>query len=194
MENPRHDAITPQQIRDVAQHRQAEFVLNQARKTLREVYDRAFHSAQYHASSNLSELAYALPEMSLAAPKDIPLKTTVIETKRQPMRLQAPAETPSGNPTPTLLNQRIISTGGNEVMIAFDVEYAGEVTLKLHPTGAERISETRIDIIDVEDLDYPGKPAVQSSGSATINVEENRRVRLKVTAAQDIANRAFTLQ
>ena len=194
MENPGHDAITPEQIRDAAQHRQAESILNQARKALREVYDRAFDSARYRAGSNLSELAYALPELSLDAPKDIPLKTTVIETHRQPMRLQTPAETPSGDLAPALLNQRIISTGGKEAMIAFDVEYAGAVTLNLHPTGAERISETRIDITDVEDLDYPGTPAFLSGGSATINVEENRRVRLKVTAAQDIANLAFTLQ
>ena len=194
MENPGHDAITPQQIRDAAQQRQAESILNQARKALRDVYDRAFNSARYRAGSNLSELAYALPELSLDAPEDIPLKTTVIETKRRPMRLQAPAETPSGDLDPTLLNQRIISTGGKEAMIAFDVEYAGAVTIKLHPTGAERIGESRIDITAVEDLDYPGTPAVLSGGSATINVGENRRVRLKVTAAQDIANLAFTLQ
>ena len=194
MENPGHDAVTPQQIRDATRYRQAEAILNQARKALREFYDRAFNSARYRVGSNLSELAYALPELSLDAPKAVPLKTTVIETKRQPMRLQAPAETPSGDLAPTLLNQRIVSIGGNEAMVAFDVEYAGTVTLKLHPTGAERISETHIDITDVEDLDYPGTPAVLSSGSATINVEDNRRVRLKVTAAQNIANLAFTLQ
>ncbi len=194
MENPGHDAITPQQIRDVVQHRQAESILNQARKALREVYDRAFNSARYHAGSNLSELAYALPELSLGAPQDIPLKTTVIDTRRQPVRPQSPGKTSSGDLAPTLLNQRIISTGGNEAMIAFDVEYAGAVTLNLHPTGAERISETRIDITDVEDLDLPGTPAVLSAGSATINVEENRRVRLKITAARDIANLAFTIQ
>ena len=194
MENPGHDAITPDQIRGASERRQAESVLNKARKALHEVYDRAFNSARYRATSNLSELAYALPELSLDAPKDVPLKTTVIGTKPQSVQLRTPAQKPSGDQAPALLNQRIISTGGNEAVIAFNVDQAGAVTLKLHPTGAERISETRIDITGVEDLDHPGTPVDLSGGVATIKVEDNRRVRLKVTTAQDIANLAFTLQ
>lgn len=194
MENPGHDAITPQQIRRASERKKAEAVLKQARKALHEVYDRAFNTVRYRATSNLSELAYALPELSLDAPKEIPLQTTVIVTKPQSMQSRATVETAPSDRHPTMLNQRIISTGSNEAMVAFNVDQAGAVTLKLHPTGAERISETRIDITSMEDLDHPGTPVELSGGVATINVESSRRVRLKITAAQEIANRAFTLQ
>ena len=194
MENPGHDAITPHQIRGTSDRRQAESILNQARNALREVYDYAFNTTRYHATSNLTELAYALPELSLDAPKDIPLQTTMIGTKPQSTQHRTPAEALSGDQAPILLNQRIISTGGNEAMIAFNVNQAGAVNLKLHPTGAERSSETHIDITSIQDMDHPGMPVDLSGGVATINVENNRRVRLKITAAQDIANLAFTLQ
>ena len=193
-ENPGHDSIIPQQIRGTADRRQAESIMNQARNALHEAYDHAFNTAQYRATSNLTELAYALPELHLDAPRDIPLPITVIETKPQSTQLRTPVETLSGDQAPILLNQRIISTGGNEAMIAFNADRAGAVTLKLHPAGAERSSETRIDITSVEDVDHQGMPVDLSGGVATINVENNQRTRLKITAAQDIASLAFTLQ
>ncbi len=194
MENPGHDAITPQQFKGISERKRAESILNKARKALRETYDGAFNTTQCHATSNLSELAYALPELALDAPRDIPLQTTVLETKPYSAQHRALMEAKSGHRAPSLRNQRIISTGANLALVAFNVDQAGTVALKLHPTGAERTNETRIDIISVEDLDDPGRPVDLSDGVATIKVEKDQRVRLKVTAAQDIANLAFTLQ
>ena len=194
MENPGHDAITPLQIRDTSDRRQAEAVLNQARNALRDAYDNGFNTSQYEATSNLTELAYALPEGSLDAPDDIQLTTTVIEPKPQSRQLQAPMGAPLGDQIPDLINQRIISTGGNEATIAFNATRAGAVTLKLHPAGAERGSETRIDIVAVEDMDHPEMPIGLSDGVITLNVDNNRRTRLKLTAAQEISHLAFTLQ
>jgi len=194
MENPGHDAITPQQIRNTSDRHQAEAILNQARSALRNAYDNGFNTPQYEATSNLTELAYALPERSLDTPEDVPLTTTVIETKPQPRRLQAPLGGTLGDQVPTLINQRIISTGGNEATIAFNATRAGAITLKLHPAGAERGSETRIDIAAVEDLDYPKMPIALSGGVITLDVDSNRRIRLKITTAQDISHLAFTLQ
>ena len=57
MESPGHDAITPQQIWDASDRRQAEAILNQARNALLEVYDNGFNTSQYEATSNLTELA-----------------------------------------------------------------------------------------------------------------------------------------
>ena len=194
MENPGHDAMTPQQIRGTSDRRQAEAVLNQARNALFEAYDYGFNSAQYERASNLTELAYALPERSLNVPEDIPLTTTVIGAKPQSRRLQAPMEAPLGDQAPILMNQRIISTGSNEATIAFNADRAGAVTLKLHPTGAERGSETQIDITSVEDLDHPEVPIPLSDGFITLNADNNRRIRLKITAEQNISHLAFTFQ
>ena len=194
MENPGHDAITPLQIRDTSERRQAEAVLNQARNALRDAYDNGFNTSQYEATSNLTELAYALPEGSLDALDDIQLTTTVIETKPQSRQLQTPMGVPPGDRIPTLINQRIISTGGNEATIAFNATRAGAATLKLHPAGAERGSETRIDIVAVADVDHPEMPIDLSDGAITLNVDNNRRTRLKITAAQEISHLAFTLQ
>ena len=120
--------------------------------------------------------------------------TTVIEVKPQSRQLQAPMEAPLGDQVPTLINQRIISTGSNEATIAFNADRAGAVTLKLHPTGAERGSETQINITAVEDLDSPEMPIALSDGVITLNVDNNRRIRLKITAGQDISHLAFTFQ
>ena len=194
MENPGHDAITPQQIRDTYDRQQAEAILNQARSALRDAYDNSFNTPQYEATSNLTELAYALPERSLDAPEEVPLMATVIETKPQSRQPQAPLETLLDGQIPTLLNQRIISVGTNEATVAFNATRTGTVTLKLHPAGAERGSETQINITAVEDMDYPEIPIVLSDGAITLNVDSNRRTRLKITAAQDISRLAFTFQ
>ena len=194
MENPGHDAITPHQIKAASDRTQAEIVLNHARNALRESYDHGFNTARYQAASNLTELAYALPERPLDAPEEIPLTATVIGTKPQSVQLQTGLEAPSGDQTPNLLNQRIISTGSNEATVAFNADRAGTVALKLHPTGAERGTETHIDITNVEDLDHSEMPIALSDGIVTLKVDSNRRIRLKITAAQDIAHLAFTFQ
>ena len=194
MENPGHDAITPQQIRDTSDRRQAEAILNQARKALRDAYDSGFNTSQYKITSNLTELAYALPERSLDALGDIPLTTTVIETKPQSRPLQGPMEALPSDQVPTLINQRIVSTGSNEATIAFNATRVGAVTFRLHPAGAERGSETRIDIVAVEDIDCPDMPIDLSDGVITLSVDNNRRTRLKVTTSQHISHLAFTLQ
>jgi len=194
MENPGHDAITPQQIRDASDRQQAEAILNQARSALRDAYDNGFNTTQYEAISNLTELAYALPEQSSDAPEEIPLMTTVIETRPQSKQLQAPMNGSLGDQVPTLINQRIISTGTNEATIAFNASRTGAVSLKLHPAGGERSSETRIDITAVEDMDDPEMSITLSDGVITLNVDNHRRTRLKITAAQEISHLAFTLQ
>lgn len=194
MENPGHDAITPQQIRDASDRQQAEAILNQARSALRDAYDNGFNTPQYEAISNLTELAYALPEQSLDAPEEIPLMTTVIETRPPSRQLQASINGSLGDQVPTPINQRIISTGTNEATVAFNASRTGAVTLKLHPAGGERSSETRIDITAVEDMDDPEMPIALSDGVITLNVDNNRRTRLKITAAQEISHLAFTLQ
>lgn len=194
MENPGHDAITPRQIRDISDQRQAEAVLNRARNALRDAYDNGFNTSQYEATSNLTELAYALPEGSLDAPEDIPLTITVIETNPQSRHLRAPMEAPLGDHSPVLINQRIISTGGNEAMIAFNATRAGAATIRLHPAGAERGSETRIDIVAAEDVDQQDMAIAVSDGVISLDVDNNRRTRLKITAAQEISHLAFTLQ
>ena len=194
MENPGHDAITPQQIRDTSDRQHAEAILNQARSALRDAYDNGFNTPQYEVTSNLTELAYALPERALDAPEEVPLIATVIETRPQSRQLQAPLEVPLDGQIPALLNHRIISTGANEATIAFNATRTGAVTLKLHPAGAERGSETQIDIVAAQDMDHPGMPIALSDGVITLNVDSNRRTRLKITAAQDISRLAFTFQ
>ena len=192
MENPGHDAITPQQIRGTFDRRQAEAILSEARNALHEAYESGFNTAQYQATSNLTELAYALPERPPDVQEDIPLTTTVIGAKPQFVQLQAPMEAASADRAPALLNQRIVSMGPNEATIAFNADRAGAVAIKLHPTGAERGSDTHIDITDVENVDHPEMPIALSDGVVTLNVESNQRVRLKIRAAQDIAHLAFT--
>ena len=194
MENPGHDAITPQQIKGPSDRTQAEAILSQARNALRESYDHEFNTAQYQATSNLAELAYALPERPSDTPEDIPLTAIVIGTHQPPVALQTPMQVLSDNKVPNLLNQRIVSTGHNEALIAFNADRPGTVVLQLHPTGAERGTESRIDITTVEDIDHPEMPIDLSDGTVTLNVDTNRRTRLKITAAQDIARLAFTFQ
>lgn len=192
MENPGHDAITPHQIRETFDRRQAEAILSEARNALHEAYESGFNTAQYQTTSNLTELAYALPERPLDVPEDIPLTTTVIGTKPQFVQLQAPMDVASGDRAPALLNQRIVSMGANKATIAFNADRSGSVAIKLHPTGAERGSDTHIHITDVEDIDHPEMPIALSGGVITLNVDGNQRVRLKITAAQDISHLAFS--
>ena len=194
MENPGHDAITPQQIRDTSDRQQAEAILNRARSALRDAFDSRFNTSQYEAITNLTELAYALPDRPLDAPEDIPLTTTVIEAKPQSRQIQTPMDAPLGDQAPALVNQRIIITNAHEATIAFNSTRTGAVTLKLHPAGAERGSETQIDITAVEDIDHPEVPIALSDGAITLDVDNSRRTRLKITAAQDISRLAFTLQ
>ena len=192
MENPGHDAITPQQVRGNFGRRQAETILSEARNALHEAYESGFSTAQYQATSNLIELAYALPERPLDVPEDIPLTATVIGAKPQFVKLQAPMEAASGGRAPTLLNQRIVSTGRNEATMAFNADRAGEIFIKLYPTGAEGGGDTYIEITDVENIDDPEMPITLSDGVVILNVDSNQRVRLKITAAKDIAHLAFT--
>lgn len=193
MENPGHDTITPHQIREISRRRQAESVVQAAQNALRELYEQAFNIAEYRAASNLTELAHSLPELPLEAPETITLPATVIEHKPQNTQFRLRSEMPSGAQIPVLLNQRIISTGDHDAVIAFNADPAGTVTLELQPAGAERGSETRIAIAAVEDLDHPSKQISLRDGCVTINVEDNQRVRIRVTTVQSIANLAFTL-
>ena len=192
MENPGHDAFIPQQIRGAFDRKQAEAILSEARNVLHEAYESSFNTAQYQGTSNLTELAYALPERPLDIPGDIPLKTTVIGVKPQVLQPQASTEATSGDQFPALLNQRIVSTGRNEATIAFNADRSGEIIIKLHPAGAERGSDAHIEITDVENIDHPEMPIALSDGGVTLIVDSNQRVRLKITAAQDIAHLAFT--
>ena len=102
MENPGHDAITPQQVRGNFDRRQAEAILSEARNALHEAYESGFNTAQYQATSNLTELAYALPERPLNVPEEIPLTTTVIGTKPQFVQFQAPMGSGIRRPGPCL--------------------------------------------------------------------------------------------
>ena len=194
MENPGHDTITPHQLRGTSNRRQAESIMYEARNALRDVYESTLDTAQYRATSNLTELAHALPELPLAVPTNIPLPATLVEHKPQSVQFRTPAEAPSDTQDPILLNQRIVNIGNHEAVIAFNPDQAGVVTLELQPAGAERGSETRIGIANAEDMDHPGIPVSLSDGCVTLNVENNRRVRLRITTTQSIANLAFTLQ
>ena len=167
--------------------------MREAQNALREFYERAFNIAEYRATSNLTELAHSLPELPLEAPETITLPATVIEHKPQNTQFRPRSEMPSGAQIPVLLNQRIISTGDHDAIIAFNADPAGTVTLELQPAGAERGSETCIAIAAAEDMDHPSKQISLRDGCVIINVEDNQRVRIRVTTVQSIANLAFTL-
>lgn len=193
MESPGHDAITPQQILDTEARNQAETVLNHARNALRETYDREFNTAQYEESSNLTELAYALPYRDKTAQGDRPLFAHVVKGKSLSAPHKAPLSETEGTQAPTILNQRIVSTGPNQLVIAFTVDRPGQIAIRLNPVGAERGSETSVQLIEALDLDYPETLINLGDGDIALVAETNRRMRLKVTAAQDIAHLAFTL-
>ena len=192
MENPGHDAITPQQIKGTAERKAADALFTQTRKRLEESYEVAFGAAGYQETSNLTELAYALPEASEELPKEVPLRTSIIQSRAPFTQVEEQAELTSRDRLPVLTNQRIIANNNNEATIAFNVDKPGPITVELQPTGAERSSETRIHITNAKNIDEPETSVDVVDGIVHLSPAESKRIRLKITAAQDIRNLAFT--
>ena len=192
MENAGHDAITPHQIQESEDRKRAEALLSATRKQLEEAYESAFTEGKYEDVSNITELAYAIPESSRQVLEDIPLQTSIVDSKTTPTGPDDNSDNSKEDKSPAFKNQRIIVNSNNEAIIAFNNEIAGPITIELHSTGAERSTETRVQIIQAEDIDNPATSITLVEGRVHLEGADSQRIRLKVTAAQDIRNLAFT--
>ena len=194
MENPGHDAITSEKIAEASKRQFAEATLTHARNTLNATYEDMFDISEYPGVSNLTELAYALPEQHAEETKERNLTTVEIRSGVSSMlRPVAPSLLDERHP-PALKDQRVVCTGVNEAVVGFTAMQAGSTTVKLFPTGGERKNDTPLLIISAESLDRPEEPIQVEAGTITLTTKPNERVRLKITAGQDISRMAFTLQ
>lgn len=82
MENPSHDSMSPLQLQERRDQIQAEKIFKQARDSTREIIDNISETARYGDTSNLDELASALPEFDSDAPGNKELETQTIQPPR----------------------------------------------------------------------------------------------------------------
>ena len=194
MENPGHDAITSEKITDSSERQFAEATLTHARNALIETYEEIFDVSENPGASNLTELAYALPEQYAEDSKDRNLPTVEIRSGISSMLRAIAPSLLDDRQSPVLKDQRVVCTGANEAIVGFTAMQSGITTIKLFPTGGERKNDTPLLIIGAENLDCPEEPIEVEEGAITLTTKPNERVRLKITAGQDISRMAFTLQ
>ena len=194
MENPGHDSYSPAQISDPNRRQQAEFALSEVRNTLSATYEENFNIAQYPETSNLSELAYALPDPHSEIPEERELSTLEIRHTPSSVARKPQASFLDDRQAHTFKNLRIIRVGAKEAIIAFTPSHTGPAQVKLYPTGGERRNETPLKILSAEDLDRPDQEIRIARDIINLQTKAGERVRLQVTTEQSIVRLAFTLQ
>ena len=78
MENPSHDSMSPLQLQERSEIRQAERIFKEARDSIRAIIDDKAETARYGDTSNLDELASTLPEFDPNTPGNKELETQII--------------------------------------------------------------------------------------------------------------------
>ncbi len=78
MENPSHDSMSPLQLQERSEIRQAERIFKEARDSIRAIIDDKSETARYGDTSNLDELASTLPEFDPNALGNKELETQII--------------------------------------------------------------------------------------------------------------------
>ena len=84
MENPSHDSVSPEKLRDPKERKRAKQILEDTRKAIRSIIDREAAVAQYGDTSNLDELADVLPELNPKTPGNRELSVEIEHTRFQP--------------------------------------------------------------------------------------------------------------
>ena len=78
MENPSHDSMSPLQLQERSEIRQAERIFKEARDSIRAIIDEKSETARYGDTSNLDELASTLPEFDPNALGNKELETQIL--------------------------------------------------------------------------------------------------------------------
>ncbi len=78
MENPSHDSMSPLQLQERSEIRQAERIFKEARDSIRAIIDDKSETARYGDTSNLDELASTLPEFDPNVLGNKKLETQII--------------------------------------------------------------------------------------------------------------------
>lgn len=80
MENPSHDSMSPLQLQERSEIRQAERIFKEARDSIRAIIDEKSETARYGDTSNLDELASTLPEFDPNALGNKELETQILNS------------------------------------------------------------------------------------------------------------------
>ena len=199
MENPSHNALSPNQLEEQQERKRAGNALQAARTAVRGYIDDAVSVQHGTGLSNITELSHLFPGLEYLF--DQKLTTHVIPDSEVVTTLDKPPGEPdptanSQSPTIRVSQQRIIPTDTYEAVLAFTLSGCPpeKVRIVLRPAGEEPMSQRLIFVKSAEVLSLPDVRADTIDGVVYLTEPPEGRMTVHVTTSTDVERLAMQME